>query len=93
MASKPNPLVELWKRELEGMRTHANRRLAVADLTLDENDIIVPMGIVTAQCPCGSAMRADAEVFPEWRTKHFSHMGERVAITEVWHVPPAGDDE
>lgn len=41
-----NPLTELWERELSGMRSHANRSLAVHDLTLDEHDNIVPTAMV-----------------------------------------------
>jgi len=37
------PFVELWKREMAGMRERAERHLAVEGLMLDENDNIVEM--------------------------------------------------
>lgn len=38
-----SPLVDLWRREMQGMRDRAARDLWVAGLMLDENDNIVPM--------------------------------------------------
>lgn len=44
-APASSSLVDLWRREIDGQRSHAMRDLAIHDLTLDENDNIVPIAV------------------------------------------------